>query len=298
LSLHSGDALFTATDYEKVVRVDGTAAKPASLLPLALAGASSPERVTPGATVPLSLTWRLLDRPERDYSISAKLLDADGRAIAQDDRPLGGGRDLLRTWYPGFTITTTHRLVLPPESLGRYRLEVFLYRPDGEGGYLFFDRDGVPASDLTRPVVVKPASMPHTALPVTTQVARFGRALHLLQTEAVPPASPGQTFTVTTTWTAGQSPSEDYTLFAHLVSPGGDIRAQQDQPFWAGRYPTGIWEPGELVTETVHIAIPAGLTGQSVCLRLGLYDPLTMQRLQRSDEGGDFWQANQCWKLP
>ena len=53
-----------------------------------------------------------------------------------------------------------------------------------------------------------------------------------------------------------------------------------------------------MVSDTLHITLPPGLSGQTACLRLGLYDRATLARLARQDAAGDFWQEPQCWKLP
>ena len=100
-----------------------------------------------GQTVTVTLPWRLLDRPAGDYSISARLLDAAGQMVAQDDRALSGGRDLVRGWQGATTITTTHTLRVPPAA-GRYTFQAFFYRPDDPTDYLFLDVAGNPAAAL------------------------------------------------------------------------------------------------------------------------------------------------------
>jgi len=65
-----------------------------------------------------------------------------------------------------------------------------------------------------------------------------------------------------------------------------------------GRYPTTIWEPGEVVSDTISIALPAEAAGKTACLRLGMYEPQSLLRLPRSDAPGDFWQPENCWVLP
>ena len=78
----------------------------------------------------------------------------------------------------------------------------------------------------------------------------------------------------------------------------GQIIAQQDQQPLGGRYPTTVWAPGEVVSDTIRIAVPPEAAGKTACVRLGLYDLRSLARLPRSDASGDFWQPEECWALP
>jgi hypothetical protein len=173
---------------------------------------------------------------------------------------------------------------------------VSVYSQDKD--YRYFDASGAPGPDFARPLLVKTAGLAYTALPPASAQARFAHDIYLLSAQGRPPEADGGIFEVSTSWTAGQTPPIDYAVFAHLVSPAGELLAQQDQQPMQGRYPTGIWAPGEPVSDTLHISLPAGLSGKTVCLRLGLYDPATLRRLARQDAAGDFWQGAQCWQLP
>lgn len=101
----------------------------------------------------VALPWRLLDRPAGDYSISGRLLDAQGEKLTQDDHALGGSRNLVTAWQPGITITTTHTLRLPAAA-GRYSFQAFFYRPDDETNLFFLDERGEPTAELRWPLDV------------------------------------------------------------------------------------------------------------------------------------------------
>jgi hypothetical protein len=291
------NAPFAVADYGAAVEFQTARAESASeLLPLQLSAARVPERAVPHQSLAFTLTWRLLDRPARDYSVGLRVVDGNGQAVAADDRTLIGGQDPVRSWRPGLVLTTTHTLTLPADALGRYTIHVSVYNQDKD--YRYFDASGAPGADFARPLPVKPANLPYTGLPPASAQAKFDHDIYLLSAQGRPPEADGGTFEVSTNWTAGQTPPIDYTVFAHLVSPVGELLAQQDQQPAQGRYPTGIWGPGELVSDTLHITLPAGLSGKTACLRLGLYDPATLRRLARQDATGDFWQGRQCWQLP
>jgi hypothetical protein len=316
LTLAAPGAPFAVDAY--TVHIDRAAAlaEAGTLLPVALDAGGLPARATPGASLDIALRWRLLDRPASDYSVSVRAQDAAGHVISQDDRPLSGGRDLVRAWQPGMSMTTTHHLTLPAGATGRDTLQVFLYRPGDPATYLFFNpKDGTigPVSGdilpaVRGPLLVKSANFARVSLPPPAPLARFAGDVYLLSANVQPPKQAGEPFTLVTTWVTASPLPADYTLFAHLVSPTGDILAQQDhQP--GGNNPTGVWEPGELVTDTLQITSPATSAGQTACLRLGLYDA-TLKRLPRADGAAtngavtdgaatpDYWQGADCWQMP
>jgi hypothetical protein len=246
----------------------------------------------------VSLGWRLLDRPEGDVTVRLRLLDAAGQEIDQDDQPLGGTSDPVSAWRPGETVTTTHSINLPGDALGVYSVQASLLRSNDSTTYLFLAADGTPVETLTLPFVIRPGPATTTALPPATSLAEFGEGVYLLDSDIRPPAQPGQPFEITADWTTAAPLDANYTIFAHLVDAAGQIIAQQDQQPLGGRYPTTVWQPGEVVSDTISIAAPAEASGTEICLRLGMYDLRSLERLPRSDAGGDFWQPKECWVLP
>jgi hypothetical protein len=108
-------------------------------------GASGATEANRAITV--TLPWRLLDRPDADASISARLLDAAGQKVSQDDRALSSGLDLVRTWQGTTIVTTTHTLRLS-DAPGRYTFQAFFYRPDDPADLFFLDQTGTPVAEL------------------------------------------------------------------------------------------------------------------------------------------------------
>jgi hypothetical protein len=163
LQLAANDARLTVAPFAQEVSV-AAAMSEAKLLAIQAANVPGTYEVPgtwrrsleAGQTITVTLPWRLLDRPASDYSISARLLDAAGRMVAQDDRALSGGRDLVRSWQGAATITTTHTLRVPPTA-NRYMFQVFFYRPDDPTDYLFLDAAGNPAAALAASWRIGPA---------------------------------------------------------------------------------------------------------------------------------------------
>jgi hypothetical protein len=76
---------------------------------------------------------------------------------------------------------------------------------------------------------------------------------------------------------------QDYTVFVHLTE-NEQIVYQVDRQPLGGFYPTSMWREGQVVRDVYHLsAPPAGAE-----IRVGMYDPRTMQRLPRADVDADY----------
>jgi hypothetical protein len=84
----------------------------------------------PGSPLEVTLYWRALETPDRNYHVFVHLLDADGNILAQDDGPPGGGEFPAMGWLPGEYLTDARSLRLPTDLAdGEYRLGVGFYDP-------------------------------------------------------------------------------------------------------------------------------------------------------------------------
>jgi uncharacterized membrane protein len=90
-------------------------------------------------------------------------------------------------------------------------------------------------------------------------------------------------------WQAQAPIDTSYTVFAQLLGPAGDIRAQLDSVPQGGGYPTTWWLPGEVVADSLTLELPPD-TPRDASYRLivGLYDPVTGARLVVAGTGADF----------
>jgi hypothetical protein len=104
--------------------------------------------------------------------------------------------------------------------------------------------------------------------------AAFGDAIRLRGFALEGRPAPGATIVVRLQWESRAAALLDYTLFAHLVGPGGRRYAQVDLPL-----PTGAWQPGRYPASELPLAIPADAPPGAYQLLIGLYDPATARRL-------------------
>jgi hypothetical protein len=91
--------------------------------------------------------------------------------------------------------------------------------------------------------------------------------------------APGSPLEVTLHWHALQTPDRNYHVFVHLLNADGDILAQHDGLPQGGERPPYGWLPGEYIADSHLLHLPGTLIDGDYRLAVGLYDPVTAQRL-------------------
>jgi hypothetical protein len=110
--------------------------------------------------------------------------------------------------------------------------------------------------------------------PAELRPAQFGAALRLRGFDWLQAPRAGAPLALRLQWEPRAPLPADYTLFAHLIGPGGVRVAQVDLPL-----PTRSWEPGRYPTVEVPLGVPADAAPGVYHLLVGLYDPASGQRL-------------------
>jgi len=106
---------------------DGAMPVPVQLLPLA----DAPTLAARGDTLRVDLRWQILGKINEYDSAFVRLVDDEGRAIAQADHGAGGPEHPTLLWVPGETVADAYTLNIPADAApGLYLLEAGLYRPD------------------------------------------------------------------------------------------------------------------------------------------------------------------------
>ncbi len=145
---------------------------------------------------------------------------------------------------------------------------------------VYYEGDGT-QKDLM--VAKERASRVTSSLP-----ANFGMTINL---ESIQLASlqvkRGSVLIAIISWVAHGPIDTNYTVFSHLVAADGEMLAGVDSPPSGGKKPTSTWKAGEKIIDWILIPIDMQVPmGKDSRLEVGLYDPLTQQRLPIIDANG------------
>jgi hypothetical protein len=157
---------------------------------------------------------------------------------------------------------------------GRYRLDVVVY-------------DVVTLTPLREPYAIDWFTVgPPLEEPAMHLDARWVNGMRLVGVDGIPAIlRTGETVPLRLVWATDSPVAVDYTLFVHLVGPGGAPVAQIDQPPSGLFYPTSAWKAGEWVAGSYALDLPPDLAPGEHRLLAGLYHSETNERLQLA--GGD-----------
>jgi uncharacterized membrane protein len=99
----------------------------------------------------------------------------------------------------------------------------------------------------------------------------------------------GEIAQTTLFWRADRIPSQRYKVFLHLLDLGNQIVGQRDTEPGSGVRPTTLWEAGEIVVDNYGVPIHPATPPGSVRLEVGIYDPVTGQRLTTTEGESQVW---------
>ncbi len=248
-------------------------ALPAGPGPILLAEACLPAdagaiSVAAGEPLPVQLTWQAAAPAQGALAASLQLLDARGQVAAQIDGPPAATP--TSAWPDDATFSDRRALLVPAGTPpGAYQLIAVLYDP-ATGERLRLADPPVPglpaeAADLGAVQVTRPASPPAPALlPMATYTnAPLGPLRLLGYTQhragyAHAPATPvaaGDRLHLTLFWQAPDPLPADWPAdLTFTLALGGQ---SVTLPLAGGAYPTGQWQPGEVVRTEVEIGVDA-----------------------------------------
>lgn len=238
----------------------------------------------PGDTLDLSLFWQALVDAPGDLTVFAQLQDETGQPRALVERPPVYP---ALSWSQGTLLRDPIELLLPATiPPGAYRLAVGLLEPDKRRLLTAQRADQV----VLQTVVVE--GRPHLFEPPSPQyplAVRFGppgeaqlAGYDLSATEA----HPGDSLTLTLYWQPLEIFQRSWAVFAHLLDEGGNFAGQRDQLPGDGQFPTTSWLPGEYIVDRREIPIDGAAPPGRYLLEVGLYDPVTLERLPVSTAEG------------
>lgn len=120
----------TAAEHATVEVIAGRQDRLGDLARLTGFSRRAPSALVPGSRVEVDLSWRSLDRFDRDYAVFVQLVGPDGRLYGQDDGVPVAGTHPTRGWTPGETVIDRHTFTLAQGApAGEYRLIAGMYDP-------------------------------------------------------------------------------------------------------------------------------------------------------------------------
>lgn len=247
------------------------------------------ERVEPGYML-IYPYWYVTAPPPPDLRFRWQLLDAGGKVVQEYVRRPYFNAQETANWPVGTIVDDAQRVVLPETfDTGRYQLALGL--EVGESGSLSIPP--VPIGGMTLRQAGHPPVQPDQVID-----ARFGAGIRLAGADyavngawlgpnaPLPPVRAGDEVTIRLYWQTDASVEQNLHGFVHLVDSTGAVIAQQDQVPGSGFQPTALWLPGNPIVDEYRLSVPEAATGRVVWPLVGLYDPVSVERLPVVDGSG------------
>lgn len=246
------------------------------------------DAVRPGEELPVTVYWEALKPMAEDLSIFVQLVAGQDTILGQTDSYPGGGAYPTSMWSPGEVIRDQFMVPIRrgtnvPEAAslltGIYHYKTLTRLPavDGRGQM------------VTQPVLarVKVAVPTQTQIPQHILHANLADRVRLIGYDLpAGPIRPGTDVRLTLYWEVLGRVGGDYTVFIHLLD-ASDVRVGQgDGPPLNNAYPTSFWAAGESLADAHRLTIPANAAPGRYRIAVGLYDPISGQRLPMLDPQG------------
>lgn len=259
-------------------------------------------RLEPGRSLPLTLAWRSLAPVLADALTFAVLLDANQQPYSQVNRyPSGFYSPML--WAKNEVVVDTVSLPIPPDTPpGIYFVHLGQYDVvEGQPRSLPLVQEGRTTAETA--VVIGPFKIGGPPPEVVIKEVRpqirleqpLGHQLTLLgydlsdqdnrpvagqatQLARPNPESPISSLKVTLYWQVHDGLGLDYTTFLHLRDGADKTVAQKDSPPAGGRYPTSLWDMGEIVVDELILPLDQVAPGDYTPV-VGLYELTSGNRL-------------------
>lgn len=249
---------------------------------LRLLGWDLPEAsVRQGSSLPLRLYWQANAPIDEEYSSFAQLIGGSEQQEFAGASTVHPGNMPTTSWNPDYYVIDDQEIAIPEDAPPIvYTLRV--------GMSLRGQQQRIGEQDLTTRVRVLPAQEARVDETAHAIDASFDGGPRLVGYEigALKTLSTtGETLLpVTLFWKAGEEQPAALQIFVHAVDENGNLVTQSDSAAYDGLYPVTDWLPGEVVRDARTLVVPAGAEVKD--LRVGLYDPVTLQRAPVSGENG------------
>jgi hypothetical protein len=205
--------------------------------------------------------------------------------IGKIDTWPGSGLHPTSHWRVGEIFADTYALPIDVQaatpSLLRLNLKFWLEEPEAPLSVAL--PDGKPTNTVTLEMGRLISRQRFTPQPGTRLDTVFDYGIILLGVDV------GEQGRFTLYWTITDPIAYDYTVFVHLLDAQGQQVTDADSPPLGHDWPTSAWIPNAPFADARQFKLPEHLLPGKYTLRLGLYDPLTGERLGAYQMDGTPW---------
>ncbi|MDW8102275.1 MAG: DUF2723 domain-containing protein [Anaerolineae bacterium] len=229
---------------------------------------TSEKPVRPGDPVRLEIVWEAVESPEADYLVAFRMRDIKGVVKVSKPQPLSPDFPTAR-WSKGEKFRVIYGLQAPRRLSGRaFWVEPVILSPEGEEKWKGLRFHAGPFFVRARHHL---RELPKGAIPVGIRFGEIAELAGYILEE-------GRDLKLILYWRVLGETENSYKVFTHLVNETGQIVTQHDSIPSEGAHPTNIWVKGEIIEDphTLRGDLPPG----KYTILVGLYDPITMERLK------------------
>jgi hypothetical protein len=240
------------------------------------------EMVAPGGLVRFSLYWQSQIGMDRNWSVFAHLVDAQGVIVGQRDRYPGEGLLATTLATPGTLWRDHYAIRVPDGAAAPAELQLVVGVYDLQDGYRLPVGGGDNLAVGQIRLEPREGEVPNpTPFVLDGQIALSGysvSAQHL---------RPGETFEVELVWQARRPIKRNYAVSVRVRAEGDDTRwAALDSWPQQGAAPTAGWPAGDLVRDAYTLTLNADTPPGQYFLEVLVYDAETLQLLQLDNAEG------------
>lgn len=243
-------------------------------------------RSDPGGAIPLTLYWQALSRMNKNYVIFNRLLDSQQHSWGGYDRwPQEVSKTTL--WRTGEVVIDTFNIPVASNAPdGVYTIDIGLYaQDDPQGISLPLLQNGIPIDKNS--IRLGPVKIGGPLPEVTLSAVELKPHTELKLDLGEPPVIQLQGYdltylnnmlNLTLYWKSLAQTPLNWSIFIHVRDESGETVAQKDGPAGSGKYPTSLWDAGEIISDSLIVPLDA-LVGGHYSIVVGLYNIDTGERL-------------------
>ena len=218
--------------------------------------------------------WRTASSLPDDYTLQVMFAGQVSDSLLTQGLP-------TTQWLAGDVWRARYHIAVPCRALdGQAGLELALV---DSAGRVMDAPVGVGTVDIVAGRMFKPPTMQHLLVAdLGGQVRLLGYDIKAQTSTAKPQVE------LTLYWQATQEMTKSWTVFTHVE--GERLWGQHDSPPAAGLKPTDQWAANQVVADKHVISLDPATPSGKYRLVVGIYDPVSLDRLPAFDANGKRWQ--------